>query len=167
MAEVVREHQCGECVVRVRALLLSARRRLADADRLNAVEASSGGQRRAPGYLGEVLVEEHSGDKFLARSDADLFVEALGVVLDRVRREDQRFGDLDARQPACEERGDLTLAGGGAERLQRTVAERAALARSTTIATRPSDAEPGLDACRVTQPSSAGTVTTFAPRWAA
>ncbi|HZE06741.1 MAG TPA: hypothetical protein VE127_16040, partial [Solirubrobacteraceae bacterium] len=50
---------------------------------------------------------------------------------------------------------------------RRTVAERAALARSITIATRPSVAEPGRDACRVTQPSSAGTVTTLAPPWAA
>ena len=61
---------------------------------LDAVEASSGGERRALGYLGEVLVEEHPGDELLARSDADLVVEALGVVLDRVRREDQRLGDL-------------------------------------------------------------------------
>ena len=34
---------------------------------------------------------------------------------------------------------------------RRTVAERAALARSITIATRPSDVEPGRDAWRVTQ----------------
>src|SRR5690242_17292835 len=85
---------------------------------LDAVEASSGGQRRALDYLGEVLVEEHPGDELLARSDADLVVEALSVVLDRVRREDQRLGDLGARQPACKERRDLTLAGGGTERLQ-------------------------------------------------
>jgi hypothetical protein len=65
--------------------------------RLDAVEASSGGERRALGYLGQVLVEKHAGDELLARSDADLVVEALGVVLDRVRREDQRLGDLDAR----------------------------------------------------------------------
>jgi hypothetical protein len=52
---------------------------------LDAVEASSGGERRALCYLGEVLVEEHPGDEFLARSDADLVVQALGVVLDRVR----------------------------------------------------------------------------------
>src|SRR5206468_12892206 len=85
---------------------------------LDAVEASSGGERRALGYLGEVLVEEHPGDELLARSDADLVVEALGVVLDGVRREDQRLGDLATRQPACEERGDRTLGGAGAERLQ-------------------------------------------------
>lgn len=65
--------------------------------RLDAVEASSRAERRALGYLGEVLVEKHPGDELLARSDADLVVEALGVVLDRVRREDQRLGDLDAR----------------------------------------------------------------------
>lgn len=29
---------------------------------LDAVEASSGGERRALGYLGEVLVEKHPGD---------------------------------------------------------------------------------------------------------
>jgi hypothetical protein len=46
--------------------------------RLDAVEASSGGERRALGYLGEVLVEKHAGDELLARSDADLVVEALG-----------------------------------------------------------------------------------------
>jgi hypothetical protein len=46
--------------------------------------------------------------------------------------------------------------------LRRTVAERAAPARSITIATRPSEAEPGRDAWRVTQLSCAGTVTTFA-----
>jgi hypothetical protein len=34
--------------------------------RLDAVEASSGGERRALGYLGEVLVEKHSGDELLA-----------------------------------------------------------------------------------------------------
>src|SRR5437879_436586 len=34
--------------------------------RLDAVEASSGGERRALGYFGEVLVEEHPGDEFLA-----------------------------------------------------------------------------------------------------
>ncbi|HEY6460784.1 MAG TPA: hypothetical protein VIY73_11560 [Polyangiaceae bacterium] len=50
---------------------------------------------------------------------------------------------------------------------RRTVAERAALARSITLATRPSEAEPGRDAWRVTQLSWAGTVTTFAPPWAA
>ena len=33
---------------------------------LDAIEASSGGQRRALGDLGEVLVEEHPGDEFLA-----------------------------------------------------------------------------------------------------
>src|SRR5256885_641852 len=64
--------------------------------RLDAVEASSGGERRALGYLGEVLVEKHPGDELLARSDADLVVEALGVVLDRVRREDQRLEPIDA-----------------------------------------------------------------------
>ncbi len=89
-----------------------------DADWLDAVEASSGGERRALGDLGEVLVEKHAGDELLAGSDADLVVEALGVVLDGVRREDQRLGDLDAREPACEERGDFTLAGGSAERLE-------------------------------------------------
>jgi hypothetical protein len=52
---------------------------------LDAVEASLGGERRALGYLGEILVEEHPGDELLARSDTDLVVEALGVVLDRVR----------------------------------------------------------------------------------
>jgi len=53
--------------------------------RLDAVEASSGGERRALGYLGQVLVEKHPGDELLARSDADLVIEALGVVLDGVR----------------------------------------------------------------------------------
>src|SRR4051795_61930 len=38
--------------------------------RLDAVGASSGGERRALGYLGEVLVEKHPGDELLARSDA-------------------------------------------------------------------------------------------------
>jgi hypothetical protein len=33
---------------------------------LDAVEASAGGERRALGYFGEVLVEEHPGDEFLA-----------------------------------------------------------------------------------------------------
>jgi hypothetical protein len=33
---------------------------------LEAVEASSGGERRAVGYFGEVLVEEHAGDELLA-----------------------------------------------------------------------------------------------------
>jgi len=33
---------------------------------LEAVEASAGGERRALGYFGEVLVEEHPGDEFLA-----------------------------------------------------------------------------------------------------
>jgi hypothetical protein len=33
---------------------------------LEAVEASAGGERRALGYFGEVFVEEHSGDEFLA-----------------------------------------------------------------------------------------------------
>jgi hypothetical protein len=64
--------------------------------RLDAVEASSGGERGALGNLGEVLVDKHPGDELLARSDADLVVEALGVVFDRVRRDDQRLGDLGA-----------------------------------------------------------------------
>jgi hypothetical protein len=34
--------------------------------RLDAVEASSGGERRALGYLGQVLVEKHAGDQLLA-----------------------------------------------------------------------------------------------------
>jgi hypothetical protein len=33
-------------------------------------------------HLGEVLVQEHVGDELLARGDAELFVEALDVVLD-------------------------------------------------------------------------------------
>jgi hypothetical protein len=33
---------------------------------LEAVEASAGGERRALGYFGEVLVKEHPGDEFLA-----------------------------------------------------------------------------------------------------
>jgi hypothetical protein len=41
---------------------------------------------------------------------------------------------------------------------RRTVAERAALARSITIATRPSPSEPGRDAWSVTQPSWAGEI---------
>src|SRR4051812_25194507 len=86
--------------------------------RLDTVEASAGGQRRALSHLGEVLVKEHPGDELLARTDADLLVQALGVVLDRVRREDQRLGNFRARQSACEERGHLTLAGGRAERLK-------------------------------------------------
>ena len=52
---------------------------------LGTVESSARGERCALGYFGEVLVEEHPRDELLARSDADLLVEALGVVLDCVR----------------------------------------------------------------------------------
>ena len=117
-------------------------------------------------YLGEVLGEEHPGHQRLPRSDADLVVETFAVS-STVWREDQRLGDLGAGQPACEERGDLTLAGLAPKASKRTVAERAALARSITIATRPSESEPGRDAWSVTQLSTAGTVTTLAPPCAA
>ena len=125
---------------------------------LDAVEASSGGQRRALGYLGEVLVEEYPGDELLARSDADLVVEALGVVLDRVRG-----------GPATRRSRSATVRVRGAWRPRSRVVARTppggrslsgrrwrARSRSPRDRRTPSPA----DAWRVTQPSSAGTVTT-------
>jgi len=50
-----------------------------------------------------------------------------------------------------------------AGRLAATVAERAPVACSRTIATRPSSGGPGSEACSVTQPSLPGTVTTLPP----
>ena len=63
---------------------------------LDAVEASSGGERRTLRYFGEVLVEEDPGDELLPGSDADLVVEALGVIFDRVGREHELLGYLSA-----------------------------------------------------------------------
>ena len=113
---------------------------------LEAVEAAAGGERRALGYFGEVLVEEHPGDELLARSDADLLVEVFGVVLDCVRREDERFGDPERDNPRARSVATSRSRAVAPNTSRRTVAERAALARSITIAMRPSDAEPGRDA---------------------
>ena len=60
------------------------------------------------------------------------------MVLDGVRGDHERLGDLGVGQAAGEQRGDLALAGGRAERLEPDGASTARLAaRSSTIATRP------------------------------
>ena len=51
------------------------------------------------------------------RMGAELLVQALDVVLDGVRGQDERLGHLCSRQAAGEEGGDLALASGRAERL--------------------------------------------------
>jgi hypothetical protein len=85
---------------------------------LFAVESPARRQRRVERHLGEVLVQEHAGDELLPRGDAELLVEALDVVIDGVRGQDERLGQLCSRQAAGQERGDLPLASGRAERLE-------------------------------------------------
>jgi hypothetical protein len=83
--------------------------------------------------------------------------------LDRGGREDQRLGDLEAREAAREERGDLTLAGGDAERLQADGgrAGRAGVFDHDRHATIKSRTRTG---CVEGHPTIlGGTVTTFAP----
>lgn len=62
IAEICREHDISETLLRRwRDQMVEAA-----AERLEAVEASSGGERRALDYFGEVLVEEDPGDELLA-----------------------------------------------------------------------------------------------------
>jgi len=68
------------------------------------VDAPARRQRCLAHDLGEVLVEEHASDERLSRGDAELLVEALGVVLDGVRGDDEGLGHLgtgEATGEAC------------------------------------------------------------------